>query len=337
MKELKAGDQTLLTIGDNENIIFRRAGTYKVSIWVDAFEVIPEKSELNNFDQIDLQISPPLPDLIVENIVIASNPPHVGSQPVKVVIKNIGSASASMGGSRTSFSRVTPAGITVTYLDIGIPAVVIPPGGTYVKELPLQDFSAQGTYTISAHVDHEDVIDEEDENNNVLVRQLDFGPPQIGVNRSAPGSMFEGASCTVQLSIDPQVTVNGLIVIERLPTSPWLFTASDFSIPPDLHDENDGLIKWLFMSQTAVGPAQISYTLHIPENAAGSYGYGHTLEGEWKISGAHGWTQGVQQIGVKNLPASVSDEELLDYIDQWAAGQLSSEEILLLVEVWAGG
>jgi hypothetical protein len=340
VKELKAGDQTLLTVGDNENITFEKAGTYEVSVWVDVFETIPEKSELNNFDQIDLQISPPppsLPDLIVENIIIASDPPHVGIQPVEIVIKNIGSVSASMGGSRTSFSCVTPTGFTFTYLDINIPAVVIPPGETYVKKLSSQDFSDQGSYNISAHVDHEDVINEANENNNLFVKQLSFGPPQIEVNRSGPGAMFEGASCTIQLSIDPQVTVNGLIVIERLPTSPWLFTASGFSIPPNLYDENNGLIKWLFMSQTAVGAAQITYTLHVPENAGGSYGIAHKLEGDWKILGAHGYTQGLQQLPVKNMPTSVSDEELLDYIDQWAAGQLSSEEILLLIEVWAGG
>jgi hypothetical protein len=274
--------------------------------------------------------------LIVEKIILGSDPPHVGTQPADFVIKNIGSASADMSGSRTRFSTLTPWGTTPTYYGIVIPAV-IPPGGTYLKILPLSDFPNQGTYTFTVHVDYENVIDEENENNNMFVMQLDFGPPQIEVYRSAPGSMFEGASCTVQLFIEPQVTVNGLIVIEKLPTTPWLFTASDFNIQPNLYDENSGLIKWLFMSQTAVSPTQISYTLHIPENAAGAYGIGHTLRGNWKISDAYGYTQGLQQLVVKNMPASVSDEELLDYIDQWAAGQLSSGEILLLVEVWAGG
>jgi hypothetical protein len=256
---------------------------------------------------------------------------------VKIVIKNIGSVTANMLGSKTDYYITSPTGTTFGYLDVVIPAGTIPPGGTCVEKLPFQHFPVQGNYTLSSHVDHEDVIDEVDENNNAFEVQITVDVPLIEVNRSAPTSIFEGTGCTVGLSINPVTAVNGLIVIERLPTTPWLFTASNFSTPPNLYDENNGIIKWLFMSQTTLGSTQVTYTLHIPENAAGSHGYGHTLEGEWKISGAHGWTQGVQQIGVKNLPASVSDEELLDYIDQWAAGQLSSEEILLLVEVWAGG
>ncbi|RJQ17222.1 hypothetical protein C4573_04185 [Candidatus Woesearchaeota archaeon] len=163
---------TYLTPGDSytviAKVIFSKPGEYKVNADIDNTNLFAESNENNNkltksFSVIDNANKKP--DFIVESIVMSPNNPNNGDTVnVAYTFKNIGTVSA-QAGTTISFkdsnnNEIPQVSAQVTgdsYLD---------PQEAFIITITVKP--STGTYTASAEIDNNYVVDEYNEDNNKM-------------------------------------------------------------------------------------------------------------------------------------------------------------------------
>lgn len=155
-----------------KKVSFNRTGNFLVTVTADAGNDVTETNEGNNVKTKTIQVYPaPKPDLVITKINFSPGSPAQHEQAkVWIFVKNLGpgeskpcyvSSTNSMNNYSIWNKKLVPA---------------LPPGkewrydGYFVSNMA-------GTYTIRAAVDRQNSVDETNENNNMLERQIVVGPP----------------------------------------------------------------------------------------------------------------------------------------------------------------
>jgi len=155
-----------------KKISFNRTGNFIVTATADAANAVAETNEGNNIKKRTIRVKPaPKPDLVITKINFSPGSPAQHEQAkVWVFVKNLGpgeskpcyvSKTNSMNNYSIWSKRLVPA---------------LPPG----KEWRYDGYfisNMAGTYTIRAVIDRQNSVDETNENNNMLERQIVVRPP----------------------------------------------------------------------------------------------------------------------------------------------------------------
>ncbi len=103
----------------------------------------------------------------------------------------------------------------------------------------------------------------------VLLLLISNVQAQLGIEREVPLQAYAGDNVTVILKISGELA-EGVILRESIPSG-WSVLNSS---PPGYFDPKAGIIRWVFIRGP---PAEVSYTLHIPEGLEGTYRF----NGSW--------------------------------------------------------
>ncbi len=160
-------------------LVYNSVGTRTVMAWVDGCEDVPEWDENNNRFQRDLSVG--LPDLQIIDIAPAVADPVPGQAfPVLVTVRNNGRAvlgAAYEIGVWYNAQQPSPCVFTNTILRVDFPAF-----STQTFEMPARTYPAFGRYPVWGWIDCIDNVPEADENNNLTMRELVVGRPDLTVS-----------------------------------------------------------------------------------------------------------------------------------------------------------
>lgn len=151
---------------------FDRTGNYIVTVTADAGNVLVESNEGNNVKKATIKVKPrPKPDLVVTKINFSPGKPKAHENITYwVFVKNIGP-----GNAEACYLSITDSmNVHPVWSRVQVPA--LDRGREWRFEGPRQ-YNQAGTYTLKAVIDREDRIDETNENNNVLSRDIKVAQP----------------------------------------------------------------------------------------------------------------------------------------------------------------
>ncbi len=186
-----------------------------------------------------------------------------------------------------------------------------------------------------------------DDIENRSLNYLEFAVhSQVTGIRSLPSYAAKDSDINVSIAIDVDETSvpDGLIVNEFIPSEWVLVSATPNN---SSYDQGTGKVGWLFLD-IGVLDTTISYTVHIPGTEVD--GAIRNISGELKYNDPIGdplivQIGGDQQVEIGNVyhlydtnqDWEIGDFELLDAIDEWAAGNLGDFDLLDLIDFWAVG
>jgi subtilase family serine protease len=151
---------------------FDRTGNYIVTVTADAGNVLVESNEGNNVKKATIKVKPrPKPDLVVTKINFSPGKPKAHEHITYwVFVKNNGP-----GYAQTCYLSITDSMNAYSiWSRVLVPA--LDPGREWRFEGPRQ-YNQAGTYTLKAVIDRENRIDETNEENNVLLRDIVVAAP----------------------------------------------------------------------------------------------------------------------------------------------------------------
>lgn len=205
---------------------------------------------------------------------------------------------------------------------------------TYVLHVPA---SAGGTYWFSGNIDIAEGSPIETTGDDWVT----ITPYRITVTRDLPSKAYTNESFTVNLYLDvsEEKKPNAIGVVEYFPHG-W--QVSNISNGGILRNTS---IEWLFSSLTTpVSDANISYVLSVPAIANGTY----TFSGQFNYSTTYGpmsqSTTGDASVYATERCALLGDvppcgviaiPEVVDVITEWAAGNMSLEDVIAMINAWA--
>lgn len=164
------------------------------------------------------------------------------------------------------------------------------------------------------------------------------------VTRSMSDIVYPGGYTWVTIHFFPHGVFSGVIIREHVPES--VVWENNFGISPLTHDYDaeTRTLKVLHMSSYDIGikHAHFSYLISIPQDATPGSVIDYS-QGDWVVLENTGPIIGDTYTTVAGytLPGCpITDEQLLQYVDQWADSELGSTEeendeiIQQIVEVW---
>jgi len=175
------------------------------------------------------------------------------------------------------------------------------------------------------------------------------------VVRNVSDIVYPGSFQTIMLNVFLQKDFSGLVLSETIPGDVELkiINLADGKETMSLgkiysggsydwkYEEDTRELKNVLMPGNFTKYATFEYKIFIPADA--EPGTVYSLAGTWKILDEEGAIDGKQsmKVGGEKIPeCPITDEELLDYIDQWEnlelnEGILDNDEIMMqIIEVW---
>jgi hypothetical protein len=165
---------------------------------------------------------------------------------------------------------------------------------------------------------------------------IEEGP--VTVIRSVPDTVYSGGYATVNLIIKPASEFPGIILTENLGTG-LQYDYSGGLIPGVQVNvvEQGQTIKFALMNKENISFMSFNYVVYISNELALLPGAEIDLNGTWAIEGTEGTIIGdnLVTLGGFALPdCPFTDQQLLEFIGDWAGNTITNNQMLQAVERW---
>ncbi len=185
-------------------------GSYFIGVIADDGGAVAESNESNNTASVSFTVTPPLPDLVVQNV--SPNPASAsagGTVAVSVRISNPGGQSA--GALAVNLVLSSDANIGQGDTPIGAITVGLGPNATatFGANVTIPVGAAPGAYFIGAIADAGQVVAESNENNNTGSAPFTVTPPQPDLIILNPSAIVSAARPGTSFNVNYQVRNNG--------------------------------------------------------------------------------------------------------------------------------
>ena len=162
------------------------------------------------------------------------------------------------------------------------------------------------------------------------------------VTRTILPEAVAGGFVAVELMVQPNSNFPGIIVRDAFPhalNTVLTFYGNVNSFDHDFLQGIDGnsLIKFVVRNSTGVVAERFGYALAVPADA--QPGDTYTFDGNWSTVDSNGPIVGSRSVTIAGnfrIPlCPLTDQQLLEYVSQWAQGNVNNNVLLQIIERWA--